>query len=135
MAIAAALLFSLPTMAQESVSISSTQWKVTHETPPTTHELIVAYAVRYEVSITQMTGTIDCESQFYSKAYNPHDGHGGAKGIGQFLQGTFDHYAPLAGVKKGDVWNAEDSIHVMAYMFSIGEAKQWTCWRNKYGDK
>lgn len=75
-----------------------------------------------------MRNTLECESNFDPKAHNKSDPQGGAKGIAQFLQPTFDHYAPLAGVENGDPFNPEDAIRTMSFMFSIGEAKQWTCW-------
>lgn len=101
----------------------------------TTIELIDYYAGMYNVSAQEMTGTLMCESALKPKAYNPADPYGGAKGIGQFLQPTFDFYSPKAGIKKGDIWDIKDSLWTMAYMFSIGQAKQWTEWRWKYGDK
>jgi len=76
-----------------------------------------------------MRDTLECESNFRIDAHNKTDPYGGAKGIAQFLQPTFDRYAPLAGIENGDPFNPEDAIRTMAYMFSIGEAKQWTCWR------
>lgn len=80
-----------------------------------------------------MRGTIKCESGFNPKAHNKSDPYGGAKGVGQFLQGTFNRYSVLAGIEDGDVWRADDSIHTMAYMFQTGNQHQWTCWRNLYG--
>ncbi len=86
----------------------------------------------YGISSYQMTETIRCESGFKRKAWNKTDPHGGAKGIGQFLQPTFDSYSKKAGISDGDVWDIKDSLQTMAYMFSIGQAKQWTEWRRLF---
>lgn len=76
-----------------------------------------------------MYQTLKCESKLNAKAWNKTDPQGGAKGIAQFLQPTFDRYSKLAGLKDADVWDKADSIQVMAYMFSKKEQKQWTCAR------
>jgi len=93
---------------------------------------VAKWAEVYGANETQMNVTINCESQHNVKAHNPKDPYGGAHGVGQFLKPTFYHYAPLAGVENPDINNPEHQIHTMAYMFSIGEAKQWTCWKMKY---
>lgn len=93
-----------------------------------THELIATYSAIYGVSASKMTKTLMCESGLKEKAYNKSDPYGGAKGIAQFLQPTFNRYSVKAGLKNGDVWNKEHAIKVMAYMWSIGEARQWSCW-------
>lgn len=94
----------------------------------TTGGLIAHYASEFDVSEEEMAQTVQCESQGNERAWNRSDPHGGAKGIAQFLQPTFNTWSKRAGVKNGDVWDKEDAIKTMAYMFSVGEAKQWTCW-------
>lgn len=80
----------------------------------------------------KMHTTIDCESQYNVRAHNKSDPYGGAFGVAQFLTPTFNKYAPLAGVENPDIHNPEHQLQTMAYMFSIGEAKQWTCFRLHY---
>lgn len=76
--------------------------------------------------------TIEAESNFSATAHNLKDPHGGAKGIAQFLQPTYDHYSKGAGVVQGDIWDVDNQIKTMVYMFRIGEAKQWTAWRRLF---
>jgi hypothetical protein len=80
----------------------------------------------------KMHTTVNCESQYNVKAYNGSDPYGGAIGVAQFLTPTFNKYAPLAGVESPDIHNPEHQLQTMAYMFSIGEASQWTCFRMHY---
>src|SRR5260221_14198406 len=86
----------------------------------TQRELIEKYSQKYNINSEYVYATIDCESRFNSKAWNKNDPHGGAKGIGQFLQKTFDRYAKMAKVASPSIWNDEDSIQTMTYMFSKG---------------
>lgn len=80
-----------------------------------------------------MLQTLICESGLNPGAFNGSDPAGGAKGIAQFLQPTFDLWSKRAGVEHGDIWNTEDSIKTMAYMFSIGQSNQWVCYNKLYG--
>lgn len=98
------------------------------ELPKTIDEKIEYYAQSYGVNPQVMHTVIKCESSYIETAYNKTDPLGGAKGIGQFLQPTFNHYSKLAGAES-DIWNTDAQLKTMAYMFSIGEAKQWTCYR------
>lgn len=99
----------------------------------TIDEIIAKYARKYGVSEAEMRGTIKCESGFNPNAHNKSDPLGGAKGIAQFLQPTFDGFSREAGFTGMDVWKAEDSIKLMAWAFSKGYSHHWTCWRNLYG--
>ena len=80
----------------------------------------------------QILGTIRAESGFNPAAHNKSDPEGGAIGCAQYLTSTFNHYAPLAGIKDLNIWDCEQQIQTMTYMFKIGEAKQWTCWRRLF---
>lgn len=82
-----------------------------------------------------MYKTLKCESGLNPGAFWAEDGHGGSRGIAQFQTSTFNHYAPLAGVKNLDIWDPLQQLQTMSYMFSIGQAKQWTCYRQLKGSK
>lgn len=49
------------------------------------------------------------------------------KGIFQFLPSTFYANARRIGLQGANVYNPEHQIQVAAYMFSIGQARQWGC--------
>lgn len=93
-------------------------------------ELIEKYSSEYSINSEYMYATIEHESEFNSRAWNKSDPHGGAKGTCQFLQPTFNKYSKKLGIKNADIWSDKDCIETMAYMFSIGEGKQWTAFRN-----
>lgn len=76
-----------------------------------------------------MSKVITCESGGNRLAINRNDPYGGSKGIAQFLQPTFDHYSKLAGIKNGDIWNVDDQLNTMGYMFSKSQEHQWSCAR------
>lgn len=75
-----------------------------------------------------MVSVANCESGFRPDAFNARDPHGGSKGIFQFQLSTFNKYAPGAGVASPSWGDPDQSIRIATYMFSIGEAKQWSCW-------
>ena len=89
---------------------------------------------KYRLDTERFSKVIFCESGYNPKALNSSDPYGGSRGVGQFLQPTFDHYKKLAGLPDGDVWNYKDSIEVMGYMWSINQQRQWSVWRILYGD-
>lgn len=89
---------------------------------------------KYHLDTERFSKVIFCESGYNPKALNSSDPYGGSRGVGQFLQPTFDHYKKLAGLPDGDVWNYKDSIEVMGYMWSINQQRQWSVWRILYGD-
>lgn len=99
----------------------------------TTEGLIARYSAFYEVSEASLAAVIACESKGNPKAWNKTDPQGGAKGIAQFLQPTFDTWSKRAGIKSGDVWDKEDSIKTMAYMWSMNQQSQWTCYHVTHG--
>lgn len=110
---------------------------ITNKAPTSTRELIGYFGKKYGLTIEeqdQMWHTIWNESGDDQTAHNLNDPYGGAIGTCQFLAPTFYSYAPLAGIKNPDINNREHQIQTMAYMFSLGEAKQWTEWRKLYGD-
>jgi len=70
---------------------------------------------------------IECESEGNPDAWNKKDPNGGSKGILQFQEPTFYHYAKEVGIKNPDIWNPEQQIEVATYLFSENKQYLWTC--------
>ena len=125
---------------QEGVSIATSTHSVVVATssPITPKSAIynetVRIAVKYHLDQERFSKVIFCESNYNPKALNSSDPYGGSRGVGQFLQPTFDHYKIKAGLPEGDLWNYKDSIEVMGYMWSINQQSQWSVYRILYGD-
>lgn len=97
--------------------------------------LIEFYANKWNVSQEQLNGTIKCESGYNPDAVNMSDSHKlsqGSHGVAQFSRETFKHYAKEINPTYSDPYNPREAIDVMAYMFHLGEERQWTCWRKLY---
>lgn len=94
---------------------------------------MLSYAVRYGIKGDELLATLKCESKLNAKAWNKSDPNGGSKGVGQFQPSTFAKYSKLAGIQNGDVWNPFDNINTVAYMFSIHQEHQWSCFNTLYG--
>lgn len=125
---------------QEGVSIStSTPSIVVATSSPITpksaiYNETVRVAGKYHLDQERFSKVIFCESNYNPKALNSNDPYGGSRGVGQFLQPTFDYYKVKAGLPEGDLWNYKDSIEVMGYMWSINQQSQWSVYRILYGD-
>lgn len=99
--------------------------------PLTPLEYADLYTKEYSVDPIVFKKVMWCESQYQPNPPGSNDG-GAAFGIFQFHRGTFNDYAPR--VSEGlDYYSYKDQIRVAAYMFSIGEADQWTCWHSVTG--
>lgn len=95
-------------------------------------EVIALFASKHGLSDEDaelMKKVVFCESSNNPKAFNPHDPNSGSKGIAQFQDATFAHYAKEVGLVDPDVWNPFHSLDVMAYMFSKNEHGQWSCYK------
>ncbi len=88
--------------------------------------LLGYFADQYDTDPVPLLKTANCESKFQMGRHNKTDPNGGSKGGLQFQQKTFDSYAKKLGLKNPDIWDKVDQAQVGAYMFSIGQAKQWT---------
>jgi Transglycosylase SLT domain len=77
---------------------------------------------KFGCNSTQLIRVMMCES-----SANPRAQNGIYTGLFQFAPATFASYAPKAGLKNGDLYNPEHQIIVASYMFSIGQAGQWSC--------
>lgn len=85
--------------------------------------IIVKWANHYNTDAGQLLRVANCESHYNVNAYNP----SGATGLFQFMPGTFLGNAKRVGLANPDIHNAEHQAQVAAYMFSIGQARQWVC--------
>lgn len=101
----------------------------------TAEDIITSYAIHYGIPAQSLIKTLKCESGFNKDAINLNDPNGGSKGVAQFQDATFAKYSKLAGLTKANVWNPLDSIQVAAYMFSIGQQHQWSCFNEIYGSE
>jgi len=84
------------------------------------------YAKQYGVDANILEKVMLCES---NGNINVKRGDGGlARGVMQFHEGTFNRYSREVG--EGLSYDSyKDQIQVAAYMFSIGQARQWTTYR------
>lgn len=66
-----------------------------------------------------------CESGY--QPYISNHTNGKAKGLFQFMVGTFYANAARAGIENPDIWNWRQQVKVAKYMYSIGQKGQWEC--------
>lgn len=91
--------------------------------------LLEHYAEEYDINLVPLKKVAFCESGFNEKAFNGNDPNGGSKGFMQFQTKTFYSYANKAGIENANITDKVHQAQVAAYMFSIGEADQWTTYR------
>ena len=97
----------------------------------TPKELITHYSRLYGVSEPEMLRVIKCESSLNPNAVNWQDSHRlseGSHGIAQFSKDTIAHFGKDIGLENPDPYNPKEAIEVMAYMWSIGKQKHWSCY-------
>ena len=122
---------STPVTDQPQISFIATTEPVTSEMSFTQiKQLISHYSELYGVSYDEMYRIAECESNFSVTAWNKTDPYGGAKGIYQYLQPTWDYYSAEVGIEKSDIWNPEQQIRITAYLLSKNKGSLWTCYRN-----
>lgn len=90
--------------------------------------LLGYFARQYEIDPVPLVKTAWCESHWDMNKHNTLDPNGGSIGGLQFQIKTFYSYAEKAGIKNPDIHNKVHQAKTGAYMFSIGQAKQWTTW-------
>lgn len=84
-------------------------------------------AARYQINPASLKRVAKCESGYNKDAINTNDPNGGSKGILQFQDLTFYQNAAILKIENPDIWNVSQQIQTAAYLFSKGEAHQWTC--------
>ena len=127
-------LFPTPAQAIEVPFISPEVPTVIVETLDTK---IDRYAKQYAVSSSAMKKTIMCESGGRADAVNWSDTHKlskGSHGIAQFSKETIKGFGKAIGIENADPYNVDQSLEVMAYMFSQNKAFHWTCYRTQVRD-
>jgi hypothetical protein len=85
--------------------------------------IIRAAAARWGADPTQLLRVAWCESRYNPLAYNA----SGASGLFQFMPRTWAANSVRAGYGGASVFDTVASANTAAYMFSIGQAGQWTC--------
>jgi hypothetical protein len=87
-------------------------------------EAIRVACANYGCNPTQLIRVMYCESGGRSNAFNR---VGSYIGLFQFSTSTFNANAKRVGIPNPNVWDPYQQINVAAYMFSIGQSRQWTC--------
>jgi hypothetical protein len=91
--------------------------------PADIEAIIRAAAARWGADPTQLLRVAWCESRYNPSAYNA----SGASGLFQFMPRTWAANSVRAGYSGASAFDPVASANVAAYMFSIGQAGQWTC--------
>ncbi|MHB8631844.1 MAG: G5 domain-containing protein [Candidatus Limnocylindria bacterium] len=86
--------------------------------------IIRAAAAKYGVEPEQLLRVAYCESRYNPLAYN---GILGASGLFQIIPGTWRANSVSAGYGGASVWDPVANANVAAWMFSRGQARQWSC--------
>ena len=114
--IAVALFF---TIAAPVYAASTTTLTTTIET----------IANKYEINPEKVIELANCESTMSPTAWNKSDPKGGAKGLFQYLQPTWDFYTSKFGIDNPDIWNSDQQIEVTSRLLAMGKSSLWTCAR------
>ena len=91
--------------------------------PADIESIIRTAAARWGADPTQLLRVAWCESRYNPSAYNA----SGASGLFQFMPRTWAANSVRAGFGGASVWDPVASANTAAYMFSIGQAGQWSC--------
>ena len=93
-------------------------------------------ATKYGVSYEKMYKTIECESNFDINIQSHHTlsyGREESWGVSQFHIPSRNRTADGKVITKEMALNPVIALDAMAYHFSTGNARLWTCYRNLYG--
>ena len=101
-----------------------TKYKPAPPPPAEIAAIIRAAAAKYGVDPEQLLRVAYCESRYDPLAYNPVLG---ASGLFQIIPGTWRANSVAAGYGGASVWDPVANANVAAYMFSLGQARQWSC--------
>lgn len=101
-----------------------TKYKPAPPPPGEIAGIISDAAAKYGVDPEQLLRVAHCESRYDPLAYN---GILGASGLFQIIPGTWRANSAAAGYGGASVWDPVANANVAAWMFSRGEARQWSC--------
>ena len=84
----------------------------------------------YKIDSSMMMKVIKCESNFNKDCIAWNDGGKGKHSVGilQFQESTFLRYEKKLG-EDLDYYSTYDQIKLASYMWSLGQQRQWTCYR------
>lgn len=91
--------------------------------PSDIEQIIRDAAAKFGADPGQLLRVAWCESRYNPGAYNA----SGASGLFQFMPQTFAVNSVRAGYAGASIWDPVASANVAAYMFSMGQAGQWSC--------
>jgi hypothetical protein len=86
--------------------------------------IIRAAAAKWGADETQLLRVAYCESRYNPNAFNASSG---ASGLFQFLATTWAPNSVRAGYAGASVFDPVANANTAAYMFGIGQARQWQC--------
>lgn len=86
--------------------------------------IIRAAAAKWGADETQLLRVSYCESRYNPNAFNASSG---ASGLFQFLATTWAPNSARAGYAGASVFDPVANANTAAYMFGIGQARQWAC--------
>jgi len=92
--------------------------------PAEIESIIRSAAARWGADPAQLLRVAWCESRYNPSAYNASSG---ASGLFQFMPRTWAANSVRAGYSGASAFDAVASANTAAYMFSIGQAWQWSC--------
>ena len=92
--------------------------------PGNVESIVRDAAARWGADPDQLLRVAYCESHDNPSAYNASSG---ASGLFQFLASTWAYQSPKAGYGGASVFDPVANANTAAYLFSIGQARQWVC--------
>jgi len=96
--------------------------------PQRIKDAIVWFVGNKELADTMVALAV-CESGFNTFAWNKKDPNDGSKGLFQYQDLTFYHYAKVYKIKNPDIWNARQQIQLTSYLIRDNMLYLWTCGR------
>lgn len=88
-------------------------------------EIVDRYALQYGSSSEEIMITLKCESGYRHEGV--YGDSGLAYGIAQFHEATFNSFKKTAGMPELEYKDRTDQIQLMAWAFSKGLKRHWTC--------
>lgn len=112
------LVPSSPVLAVSSVGTVQTKSQVA--------ERAATIAKNYNLDVGVFVATLICESNLVHNAVGD---NGLARGVAQFHESTFDHFAVLSGFSGLSYLDMESQLNLMAWAWSNGLQSHWSCYK------